>query len=87
MPANGSVRMTVLPRTRRDGVSVSMVNRHTVAELDAARNCPGPLGGVHAPGVFSAVDRISVARLYGRAGGLTAKYGGCRPGQLGTSSA
>ena len=39
------------------------------------------LRGVQAPLAFSYVHRFSMALLYGRAGRLTAKNGGFRPGQ------
>ena len=41
----------------------------------------GPSRGVYAALVFYLVNLLSVAFLCGRAGRLTAKNGGCRPGQ------
>jgi hypothetical protein len=48
---------------------------------------PGPTRGGEAPSTFSAVNRFRMGRLYGRAGRLTAKNGGLRPGQPGRRGA
>ena len=42
---------------------------------------PGPRGGVSVSLAFPTVDWFSAARLCGRAGRLTAKNGGFRPGR------
>jgi hypothetical protein len=41
----------------------------------------GPSRGVEAAFALSTLNRFSMALLHGRAGRLTAKNGGCRPGQ------
>ncbi len=50
--------------------------------------CPRPPGAIKRPQrspVFSIEKRFSIALLYGRAGRLTALFGGFRPGQRRTS--
>jgi hypothetical protein len=41
----------------------------------------GPARGAYAPLAFSIVNVLSIAVLYGRAGRLTPRNGGFRPGQ------
>jgi hypothetical protein len=54
---------------------------------DALRDRFGPLGAVKWPLAFPTVNRFSMALLRGRAGRLTAKNGGFRPGQVGEGRA
>jgi hypothetical protein len=42
----------------------------------------GSARGVYAPSAFSTANRLSMAFLYGRAGRLTALFGGLRPGAV-----
>ena len=50
-------------------------------QLYQIQYCPGPPRGVQAPSALSDVNRFSMVLLHGRAGRLTAKNGGFRPGQ------
>ena len=51
------------------------------ARGEAQRQPSGPARGGYAPLAFPTVDLLSMELLYGRAGRLTAKNGGLRPGQ------
>ena len=51
------------------------------ARGEAQRQPSGPARGGYAPLAFPTVDLLSMELLYGRAGRLTAKNGGFRPGQ------
>jgi hypothetical protein len=60
--------------------TASVLREH--AALRAEGHGPGPPGAVKRPhAAFSDINRVSMALLYGRAGRLTAKNGGFRPGQ------